>query len=90
MSALSERDLRFALLVDILSSGRRRGTGGRRIRSSSNPEYAMDSNERPLVTEANKEKVRAGATGFGMRYVVMGGMALVIVLFLAVALFAGH
>jgi cellobiose-specific phosphotransferase system component IIC len=48
----------------------------------------MDANERPIVTEANKEKVRAGATGFGMRYVLLGGMGLVIVLFIAVALFA--
>jgi hypothetical protein len=88
MRALSERDLRFALLVDILSSGRRRRTGRRRIHSSFRREYAMDANERPIVTEANKEKVRAGATGFGMRYVLLGGMGLVIVLFIAVALFA--
>ncbi len=90
MSALSERDLRFALLVDILSSGRRRGTRRRVFRSHSEPEYAMDSQERPVVTEANKERVRAGATGFGMRYVVIASVALVIVLFIGVALFVKH
>jgi hypothetical protein len=90
MRALSERDLRFALLVDILSFGRRRGTGRRRIRRSRHPEYAMDSNERPIVTEANKERVRAGVTGYGVRYVLICSVALVIVLFIAVALFARH
>ena len=90
MRALPERDLRFALLVDILSSGRRRRPGRRPIRSSFKPEYAMDPNERPIVTEANKERVRAGATGFGVRYVLISSLALVIVLFIAVALFGGH
>jgi hypothetical protein len=99
MPSLSESDRRFALLVDILSSGRRRGNGWLRVRRFSRTEYAMerneqpivvDPNERPVVTEANKENVRAGVTGHGVRYVVIFGVALVVVLFMAVAAFVKH
>ena len=43
--------------------------------------------ERPVVTEANKEAVRAGHTGDGLRYVLIGSCALVVLGFIAVALF---
>ena len=85
MPSLSEHDLRFALLVDIMSFGRRRGPRGRRSRLSAEEEAVMDPNERPVVSEANQERVRAGVTGHG--YVLIFGTALVIVLFIAVAAF---
>ena len=42
--------------------------------------------ERPVVTESNKEAVRAGHTGDGLRYVLIASCALVILGFVAVAL----
>ena len=47
-----------------------------------------DPYEQPIVTEANKEAVRAGHTGDGLRYVLIASCALVIIGFIAVALFA--
>lgn len=47
----------------------------------------MDPLERPVVTDDNKVRMRAGATGFGVRYVLMAGTALVIFCFIAIALF---
>jgi hypothetical protein len=46
-----------------------------------------DPHERPVVTEANKEAVRAGHTGDHLRYILLGSCALVIIAFIAVALF---
>jgi hypothetical protein len=43
--------------------------------------------ERPVVTEANKEAVRAGHTGDHLRYILIASCALVIIAFIAVALF---
>jgi hypothetical protein len=43
--------------------------------------------ERPVVTEINKEAVRAGSTGHHLRYVLIASCALVIIAFIAVALF---
>jgi hypothetical protein len=37
------------------------------------------SNERPLVTESNKDRIRAGVTGHNVRYVLIISCALVIV-----------
>jgi len=45
--------------------------------------------ERPVVTEANKEAVRAGHTGDNLRYVLIASCALVIIAFIAIALFVG-
>ncbi len=42
--------------------------------------------ERPVVTEANKEAVRAGHTGDNLRYVLIASCALVIIAFILVAL----
>jgi hypothetical protein len=42
--------------------------------------------ERPIVTESNKEAVRAGHTGDHLRYVLIGSCALVIIAFIVVAL----
>jgi hypothetical protein len=47
----------------------------------------MDPHERPFVTEDNKVALRAGSTGNHVRYVVIASTALVIVAFIAVALF---
>lgn len=44
------------------------------------------AHERPIVTEANKESVRAGHTGDNLRYVLIGSCALVIIAFIVVAL----
>ncbi len=46
----------------------------------------MDSEEQPIVTGANKERVRAGVTGHNVRYVLFASLALVVVLFVAVEL----
>ena len=43
--------------------------------------------ERPVVTETNEEAVRAGSTGHHLRYVLIASCALVIIAFIAVALF---
>ncbi len=43
--------------------------------------------ERPVVTEANKEAVRAGHTGDHLRYVLIASCALVILGFVLVTLF---
>jgi len=45
-----------------------------------------DAHERPIVTESNKEAVRAGHTGDHLRYVLIGSCALVIIAFIIVAL----
>jgi hypothetical protein len=45
------------------------------------------AHERPVVTEANKEAVRAGHTGDHLRYVLFASCALVIIAFIAIALF---
>jgi hypothetical protein len=59
----------------------------RRNRPSSVRENGMDQHERPIVSEANKERARAGETGHHVRYILFGSLALVIVLFIAVAIF---
>lgn len=43
--------------------------------------------EQPVVTEANKERIRSGVTGHNVRYVLIASVALVIVLFILIALF---
>jgi Flp pilus assembly protein TadB len=48
----------------------------------------MNPHERPVVTEDNKTAVRAGSTGNNVRYVLIASCALVIVAFIAIALFA--
>jgi hypothetical protein len=51
-------------------------------------ERPMDKvHERPVVTEANKEAVRAGHTGDHLRYILIGSCALVIIAFVLVAMF---
>jgi hypothetical protein len=48
----------------------------------------MDPHERPVVTEGNKTAVRAGSAGNNVRYVLIASCALVIIAFIAIALFA--
>ena len=45
------------------------------------------AHERPIVTEANKEAVRAGHTGDHLRYVLIASCALVVIGFVLVAMF---
>ena len=47
----------------------------------------MNEHERPIVTEANKTSARAGSTGHNVRYVLIASCALVIIGFIAIALF---
>lgn len=42
------------------------------------------SSERPVVTEANKDRIRAGVTGHNVRYVVLASCAIVIVAFIVI------
>ena len=44
------------------------------------------AHEQPIVTETNKERVRAGVTGQNVRTVLIVSVALVIVAFIAVAM----
>jgi hypothetical protein len=43
-------------------------------------------NERPTVTDENKDRVRAGVTGHNVRYVLIVSLGLAILTFLIVAL----
>jgi hypothetical protein len=47
----------------------------------------MDPHERPVVTDNNKVAMRADSTGNNVRYVLIASTALVIVAFIAIALF---
>ena len=47
----------------------------------------MSPHERPIVTEANEEAVRAGSTGHHVRYVLIASCALVIIAFAIITLF---
>ena len=46
-----------------------------------------EAHQTPVVTEANKERMRQGSTGHHLRYVLIIGCALVIIAFLAIAVF---
>jgi hypothetical protein len=46
-----------------------------------------EMHQRPVVTEAREEAVRAGSTGHHVRYVLIVSCALVVIAFIAVALF---
>jgi hypothetical protein len=46
-----------------------------------------EMHERPVVVEANEEAVRSGSTGHHVRYVLIISCALVVIAFIAVALF---
>ena len=48
---------------------------------------AVNEHERPVVTEANEEAVRAGHTGDHLRYALIGSCALAILAGILVALF---
>lgn len=47
----------------------------------------MDGEERPIVTETNKDRMRGGVTGRNVHYVLFGSVALVVVAFFAIAVF---
>ncbi len=40
--------------------------------------------ERPVVTEKNEDRIRAGVTGHNVRYVVVIGIALVVIAFIII------
>jgi hypothetical protein len=84
----AESDRRFALLIAMIRDPRRwpklRGRGRSAIIEGQ--EVAM-SDERPIVTEANKDRIRQGVTGHNVRYVVIIGCALVIIAFVIIAVF---
>ncbi len=46
----------------------------------------MDPHEQPVVTESNTTRVRAGVTGHHVRTVLIVSLALVVVLFVAIAI----
>ena len=43
------------------------------------------SDERPVVTEHNEDRIRQGVTGHNVRYVVMVSVALAIIAFIIIA-----
>ena len=47
----------------------------------------MNEQERPVVTRANQDRVRAGVTGHNVRYVLIVSIAIVVVAFIAIYLF---
>ena len=82
-----ERDRRFALLVAMMIPAGRRALLWRRssaVGFAQGREHMM-SEERPIVTEDNKDRIRQGVTGHNVRYVVIVSVALVIVVFILVA-----
>ena len=46
----------------------------------------MDPHEQPVVTESNTTRVRAGVTGHHVRTVLIVSIALVVILFIAIAI----
>jgi hypothetical protein len=46
-----------------------------------------DSSKRPVVTASNEDRVRQGVTGHNVRYVLFFGTALVVIFFIAIAIF---
>ncbi len=42
------------------------------------------NDERPVVTENNKDRIRGGVTGHNVRYVVIIGLALVVIAFIII------
>jgi hypothetical protein len=86
----TERNRRFALLVAMMTPRGR----VRRPRSAADDfvkeqERSM-SDERPIVTEGNKDRIRAGVTGHNVRYVVIASLALVILAFIIIAAVVRH
>ena len=56
-------------------------------KGSSMNEILEETYEAPIVNKSNQDEVRAGETGHHVRYVLIFSCALVIVLFVAVAVF---
>jgi hypothetical protein len=83
----SERDRRFALLVAMMTDDPHRAIRRRRSRPSFARGNAMNEHERPVVSKANKVRVQTGETGHHVRYILFASLALVIVLFIGVAIF---
>ncbi len=96
---MSERDRRFALLAAMLTD--RRGKSRGWASAAREGEDPMDQREdvhispteapehvQPVVTEDNKERVRAGVTGHHVRTVLIASLALVIVAFCVIAILA--
>ena len=51
-------------------------------------EHLMDKmHERPVVTSSNQDRVRQGETGHHVRYILIISCVLVIIAFIAIALF---
>lgn len=85
--ATPEKDRRFALLVAMMIPPGRRALRWRRssaIGFAQGREHMM-SDERPVVTKDNEDRIRQGVTGHNVRYVVIVSVALVIVVFIMVA-----
>ena len=82
LRAANDGDRRFALLLAMMIARGR----GRRDRSGwvEGRELAMD-NERPVVTEANKDRIRAGVSGHNVRLVLILGLALVVIAYIIIA-----
>ena len=79
-----ERDRRFALLVAMMIPAVRRGLP--RLRPANASTQARErtmSDERPVVTEHNEDRIRQGVTGHKVRYVVMVSVALAIIAFIS-------
>jgi hypothetical protein len=49
-------------------------------------ECALDPHEQPIVTESDTNRVRAGVTGHHVRTVLIVSLALVVVVFIAIAI----
>jgi len=85
-----ENDRRFALLVALMVPRERRRRPDRQAQTLPHPEQgenAMNDQEKPVVTRANENRIRAGVTGHNVRYVLIVGIALVVVAFVAIYIF---
>ena len=84
-----ERDRHFALLVAMMIPVGRRGLWRLSpANASTQARKRAMSDERPIVSEDNQDRVRQGVTGHNVRYVVIVSVALAIIVFIMVAVLA--
>jgi hypothetical protein len=88
VSALAARvsALRLISAIPDLAGNLRPGLDAKLSTILARKERSMNPHERPIVTKANEEAIRAGSTGHHVRYVLIASCALVILGFIVIAL----
>jgi hypothetical protein len=81
-----ERDRRFALLVAMMIPAvHRRLPCLKPANASTQARERTMSDDSPVVTEHNEDRIRQGLTGHNVRYVVIVSLALAITAFIIIA-----